>query len=64
MTPQIVFNIFKSCGKYIQPTGYYKLSIHGIYWEARDLQSDGGISFYDYHGKKVNHMEVWDMISK
>ena len=64
MTPQIVFNIFKTLGEFIHATGYYKLSINGIYWEARDLQSDGGIAFYNYNGKKVDHVEVWEQINR
>lgn len=64
MTPQIVFNLFKSLGKYIQATGYYKLSINGFYWEARDLQMDGGIMFYDNLGCYRHYDEVWAEINQ
>jgi hypothetical protein len=64
MTPQLVFNIFKNLGKFIPATGYYKLAINGMFWEARDLQSDGGIAFYDYHGNYNHFDEVWTAMSK
>jgi hypothetical protein len=64
MSPQIVFNLFKKLGKFIPATGYFKLSINGCYWEARDLQSDGGISFYDYFGAKKTSDEVWAEINQ